>query len=325
MQAAAGIVADGELFHALFEASPDGLLLVDEQGLIVHANAPAHRMFRVSPGGLAGRPVEMLVPPARRSEHARQRQGYAAAPAARGMGVGKDLWAMRADGAEFPADISLSPIDWRGRRLVMAAVRDITERHRSEQLLRDALQEQALRDPLTRLFNRRMLDEALQLDFARARRKSASVAIIMADIDHFKQVNDSFGHDCGDYVLQRLAGALQGQMRSGDLVCRYGGEEFTLILPGCSVAAACERAEQIRAILRRMDWATAACQIPAITLSFGVATFPLHGATPERVLKAADTAMLSAKVAGRDRVVVASAPHPEGAPGLDRHALQAQL
>lgn len=306
---------DGALFQALFEAAPDALFLVDEQGLILRANQQAHAMFRRPSGAFAGEHIEALVPEPLRRQHSHHRHKFAARPAARGMGVGLDLRAVRADGSEFFVDIGLSPMMWQGRRLVVAAVRDVTEQRHVEHMLRDALRDQALRDPLTGLFNRRMLDESLHLEFARARRRHATVAVVMADIDHFKLVNDRHGHQCGDYVLQRLAGLLQGQMRSGDLVCRYGGEEFILILVACSEAAACERAEQIRAVLHQTQWATIDCAVPQITLSFGVAVHPQHGSMPEDVIRAADAALLKAKAAGRDRVVAAPQDASSGSAG----------
>jgi diguanylate cyclase (GGDEF)-like protein/PAS domain S-box-containing protein len=300
-----GSVDDG-LFQAMFEAAPDAMFFVDESGQILRANSVAHEMFRWKPGELTGRNIDELMPESLRGAHAVRRGRYAASPVKRGMGVGLDLLAQRSDGSQIPVDISLSPVQWRGRRFVIAAVRDITERRRIEHALQEALRERAMRDPLTGLFNRRVLDETLQLEFARAHRSGAPLAVIMADIDRFKRVNDEHGHACGDTVLRRLALLLQMRMRAGDLACRYGGEEFTLILPGCSLDAARERAESIRLSLHRAEWSTAECAIPSVTASFGVAVYPLHGETPEAVLRAADRALLEAKRAGRDRVVLAA-------------------
>jgi diguanylate cyclase (GGDEF)-like protein/PAS domain S-box-containing protein len=299
---------DDGLCAALFEAAPDGLLFIDEGGVIRRANALAHEMFARAPGSLIGEGIERLVPAHLREAHAIRRSRYAAAPVKRGMGIGLDLLAQRADGAMIPVDISLSPVEWRGRRFVIAAVRDMTERRRIEQALRQALEQQAMRDPLTGLFNRRVLDDALPLEMARARRRSKQVAVVMADIDRFKNVNDRYGHACGDTVLRRMALLLQVGMRAGDILCRYGGEEFTMILPECSVTTAGQRAEALRATIEQTIWAESGCQVADVTMSFGVAAYPADGDSAEEVLRAADRALLRAKAGGRNRVVRAGEP-----------------
>jgi diguanylate cyclase (GGDEF)-like protein/PAS domain S-box-containing protein len=303
--ASQGLVADGALFYSLFEAAPDAMMVVDEQGIIRCANVLAHRMFKWPANGLIGQPVDMLVPLTQRARHAQHRQRFVVENTSRTMGAGIDLRAECADGTEIWVDVSLSPIDWCGVKLVIVAVRDITERRRSDRQVLEALHEKVVRDPLTGLFNRRMLDEALSIEVARAARAAVPIAVIMVDIDHFKQVNDRYGHSCGDHVLQQLAVLMLAQMRGGDLACRYGGEEFTLILPGCTAAVARERAEQIRSLLRRTTWSTSGCPLPAVTASFGVAAYPQDGATAEALMRAADSALLQAKTEGRDRVVLA--------------------
>lgn len=300
--------ADEGLFEALFDAAPDALLFVDERGIIRRANALAHEMFRWNSGRLVGQSIDQLVPTNLRAAHAIRRSRYAAAPVKRGMGVGLDLLAQRADGSRLPVDISLSPVEWRGRRFVIAAVRDITERRRIEQALREALEQRAMRDALTGLFNRRVLDDALPLEIARARRRAQTVAVIMGDLDRFKRINDQYGHACGDAVLRRVALLLQVGMRAGDVLCRYGGEEFTMILPECTLASACQRTEAIRAAIEETDWAGKECEVAGVTMSFGVAAYPDHGDTAEEVLRAADQALLQAKARGRNRVVQAATP-----------------
>ncbi len=178
---------------------------------------------------------------------------------------------------------------------------DMTEKNKME----DFLREQALHDPLTSLYNRRYLDEVLQREFARAGRSRASIGIVMSDIDHFKRINDTFGHDCGDEVLRRVAHTLSTHVREGDVVCRYGGEEFTMILPGATLEQTRKRAEQIRASIERLAIRHGNDTVGAITMSFGIATFPDHGQTPRPVVKAADEALMQAKEAGRNRVIAA--------------------
>jgi len=170
------------------------------------------------------------------------------------------------------------------------------------------LNEQAITDPLTGLHNRRYLMEFLQRELARAARGATTVAAIMFDIDHFKRVNDRHGHDAGDLVLTQIAGRIKGYIRASDMVCRYGGEEFMLILPGASLDGARQRAEGIRALVRSIDFRYAGEPLGTITVSLGVALFPDHAGAAESLIRVADEALYAAKSAGRDRVVVADMP-----------------
>jgi diguanylate cyclase (GGDEF)-like protein len=171
--------------------------------------------------------------------------------------------------------------------------------------LREALRIQSIRDPLTGLFNRRYLEETLEIEFARASRAKTPLSIMMIDVDHFKQFNDSFGHDAGDAVLKAVAQALNNGMRRGDITCRYGGEEFTIFAPGAALQDGERRADVLRQAVAAMSLAHNGRPLGSITCSFGVAAFPLHGATPAEVLQAADEALYRAKKAGRNRVEIA--------------------
>ena len=174
------------------------------------------------------------------------------------------------------------------------------------QRLRETFRSQSIRDPLTGLFNRRYLEEALELDLARARRSGRPVSIIMGDADHFKQFNDDFGHDAGDVVLRRIAEVIRANIRKGDLACRYGGEEFVILLHGADAAEAATRAEVIRAEIKAMDVTFRGHALGLATISLGVATFPTHADDGAALITAADKAMYVAKHMGRDRVNVAS-------------------
>lgn len=169
--------------------------------------------------------------------------------------------------------------------------------------LQKQLREQAIRDPLTHLFNRRYLMETLERELACALRDTCPVSVIMLDIDHFKQVNDTYGHKAGDVVLVALGELLRTQIRAGDVACRYGGEEFVAVLPGASVDVARERAGEWRARMEKMCVRYEEHELHA-TLSLGVAAHPQHGSTGEALLRAADQALYAAKTAGRNRVVV---------------------
>lgn len=171
--------------------------------------------------------------------------------------------------------------------------------------LRAKLREQSIRDPLTDLFNRRYMEESLTRELLRAKRTEKCVGIIMLDVDHFKRINDTQGHHVGDAVLRQLGHFLEERMRGGDIACRYGGEEFTLILPEATLEQTYGRAEQLRQELKALELEYAGKPIGTITISFGVAAYPAHGKVAEEVLRAADMALYRAKHEGRDRVVVA--------------------
>ncbi|RKZ91339.1 MAG: diguanylate cyclase [Candidatus Parabeggiatoa sp. nov. 1] len=171
--------------------------------------------------------------------------------------------------------------------------------------LRQTLHNQSIRDPLTNLYNRRYLEETLEREFYQAERNHQPVGIIMVDLDHFKQFNDTFGHEAGDTVLQALGHFLNEHIRKGDIACRYGGEEFTLILPGAPLEVVQRRAESLNNRVKLLTVQHRDQNLGPITLSAGVATFPQHGTRFQEVLRAADIALLRAKKQGRDRVMVA--------------------
>ncbi len=171
--------------------------------------------------------------------------------------------------------------------------------------LRETLRTASIRDPLTGLFNRRYLEESLERELRRARRRRAPLGLAMMDLDHFKLFNDSFGHDAGDALLRALAELLQDQIRGEDIACRYGGEEFLLILPEAPLEVVRERAERVREALRRLRVVHDGNPLTPATLSAGVAAYPLHGDTAAALVRAADAAMYQAKAHGRDRVEVA--------------------
>lgn len=171
------------------------------------------------------------------------------------------------------------------------------------QLLQSELREQAIRDPLTGLFNRRHLMDMLHREIERAKRESWPVSVIVIDIDHFKTLNDAHGHNAGDLVLKELGALLMNNTRASDIACRYGGEEFVLVLPNVHPLVAFERAEQIRL---KFEW----LRIPyeghelSSTISLGIAVYPLNAATDDEVLIRADRALYQAKQTGRNRTVL---------------------
>ena len=188
--------------------------------------------------------------------------------------------------------------------LVLSALK--LERGRAMEQLERALvelHEQAVTDPLTGLYNRRYLWEFLRREWIRAKRRNDTLAVIMIDLDHFKRINDAHGHEAGDFVLTAIAGLLRNRIRSSDIVCRYGGEEFALVLPEASWESVRLRAEDIRVAIKGLDLKYQDLPLGRITASLGVALFPDHVDDLDSLIHAADAALYEAKGAGRDRTV----------------------
>lgn len=169
--------------------------------------------------------------------------------------------------------------------------------------LQHRLEEQANRDPLTGLFNRRYLVDTFERELARCTREDLPLCVMLIDVDHFKRVNDRHGHPVGDLVLQELGRLLAGEARAEDVACRFGGEEFMVLLPGLPQATAVERAEHWRRSFTRLDVTMDGRPID-LSLSVGIALFPAHGRGQSDLLRHADLALYQAKAAGRNRVVV---------------------
>jgi diguanylate cyclase (GGDEF)-like protein len=176
--------------------------------------------------------------------------------------------------------------------------------------LRDTLRHQSTVDPLTGLYNRRFFDESLKRELARAQRSQSACSVVMIDLDHFKRVNDTYGHEGGDLVLKAASHAIQQRVRASDVVCRYGGEELVLMLPDCSAEEAEKCAEGIRLSLTGIVIQHAGQTISGISASFGVAQWPGHGNGEQALLSAADRALYAAKKGGRNKVMVAEVGMP---------------
>jgi diguanylate cyclase (GGDEF)-like protein len=173
--------------------------------------------------------------------------------------------------------------------------------------LRASLRRQSVLDPLTGLFNRRYFDESLKRELARSRRMVSPLSLVVLDVDHFKRVNDGFGHAAGDAVLRAIAQLVRQSIRDCDVACRYGGEELVILMPDCVQEDAARRAEALRADIAGAPPTIDGAGPDVITASFGVAEYPLHGPDADALFWAADKALYKAKREGRNRVVAAAA------------------
>ena len=195
-------------------------------------------------------------------------------------------------------------------RVVALAFAEQSSLSLSNMRLRETLRQQSITDALTGLYNRRYLDETLRRELLRAERAKLPVAVIMLDVDHFKRFNDTYGHEAGDAVLRALAGLMQKHARGGDILCRYGGEEFAMIMPEMTASIATERAGRLCEAARLIEVDHRGQSLGRITLSAGVAVFPDHAAEAAALLQAADGALYAAKQGGRDRVALCEARAP---------------
>lgn len=192
------------------------------------------------------------------------------------------------------------------QQLLVNAFAELTALALANVRLRDNLRYQSIRDPLTGLYNRRYLEDFLFKQAHQAERSGLSFAILMLDLDHFKKINDTFGHDAGDATLKELTKVLQSEIRAGDIAARYGGEEFIIMFYNIDTEMVKKRAEAIRSAVSLLHVKYGAQQVGAITVSIGIAQYPIDGKTPNDLIEVADKALYYAKKNGRNQVVLAT-------------------
>jgi diguanylate cyclase (GGDEF)-like protein/PAS domain S-box-containing protein len=301
------------VYQRIFEYTPDALLVVDPAGCITLVNAQAETLFGYDRSELIGQPVEILVPPRFSARHAGHRAGFMTEAHGRAMGAAVELFAQQKNGGELPVDIMLSPMIVHGHPVTLCVVRDITERKAAENKLRQQteelqrlhaeLKELASHDGLTGLYNWRAFYEHAGQMLKSAHRRQESTTLLMLDLDHFKQVNDRFGHAEGDRVLRAVASTLNATARENDIVARHGGEEFVVAMLGLSEAEGMVAAERLRAAIAAIE-----NMKKPVTASIGVATLAPQAEKQEasrvlaELLDKADQALYAAKNNGRNQV-----------------------
>jgi len=275
----------------LLEHMPDGVVMCDARGRVTYANARLEQMSGYGRAELLGKPLEMLVPDGMKAAHRTMRAGYMRRPRTRPMGaVERDYRMLRRDGTTMSVDISLAPVTRSHSRQVIAVIRDITARRNLEA----RLEHEALHDPLTGLANRTLYFDRLRQAMLQARRDRRQVAVVMLDIDNFKAVNDTHGHQAGDRVLHRVARALGAGLRATDTVARIGGDEFAWLLPGISGrhAATVMMAKLLQAVPARVVVGRRAIDVG---VSAGLALFPDDGDDIDTLMHVADVHLYAAK------------------------------
>lgn len=277
----------------------EALVVTDPNGRIDYVNAAFTRLTGYSPGEVVGRPVSLLK--SHRTPPARYQDLWAAVTA--GQVWRGELTNRRRDGALVETALAVSPVFGADRRVegFIASLRDIS----AEKRLAGELERLANTDGLTGVFNRRFLVGRLGEAVARAKRYHRQFCLMLIDLDHFKQVNDSHGHLKGDEVLQQSAQMIRQTVRLADMLARYGGEEFCVLLPETELDKARLLAERIRRRLEAHHYRDGRGEPFRVTCSIGLAGWREGMDRPETLLQAADEALYQAKAAGRNRVQIA--------------------
>ncbi len=295
-----------ERLHGILRSVAEGIVTIGLDGNVESANPSAERMFGYGTGQLSGRTFDELMPPEHRERHRHFFQAYVSGQFPTLMGRTVEGLGMRRDGAQFPIEISVSELRLHRHRLFTAILRDISERKENE----DRIRRLAHHDHLTGLPNRNLLNDRMNHALARVRRNGGRMAVLYVDLDRFKPVNDTFGHEAGDQVLREVADRLMACVRSSDTVARVGGDEFVVVVEEITRATEAARVASkiIEALGRTFEVKGSTCTLGA---SIGVAVFPDDGYTLDDVCKAADVAMYRVKRSGRNGFCFYSQPDPE--------------
>lgn len=292
-------------FRGLVEQSFVGIAIIDNERFS-YVNGKFAEIFGYTADELRGmHPLDITAEEdrARVIEQLRQRLSGEAAT------VDYAIRGRRKDGTPLDIELHGAVMELGGKRALITVIMDITERVRAErelQILHQRVREQAAHDPLSGLYNRQYLNETFAREISRAQRSGRPLSVVMFDLDHFKAVNDRYGHLAGDEVLKAIGSLLHAQSRAGDICCRYGGEEFLLLLPEMNRAMARDCAERLRMTLAGTAIHHGDGKSLQVTASFGVAVYPQDGSSSEALIAAADAALYAAKAAGRNRVQCAT-------------------
>ncbi|MGF1527543.1 MAG: diguanylate cyclase [Candidatus Competibacterales bacterium] len=287
-------------YEAVVQSAHDGIVTIDEQQNIRMMNEAAKEIFGYSEEEIVGKPLTQLMPVKCRRKHVEYVEGFKASTVeSRTMQSRALVQGLKKNGVEFPIEVTISKLNIKNSTEMTAVVRDISEKHRLIEELYRSSQE----DPLTHLYNRRYFISSLKDEIARCKRFGHRFILVMLDIDHFKLFNDKHGHACGDFVLKRLSGILKNELGETDVIARWGGEEFLVLLPEVDIEAGLMVAEKIRASVQRAQIKYEQ-KILQVTVSIGVESFDHETMNIDDILMNVDKALYKSKVEGRNRVSV---------------------
>lgn len=314
--------------EAVLALSADAIITIDEKGIVETFGGSSERIFGYSPAEIIGKSVNKLMPEPHAGNHDDYMKKYLRTGETKVIGIGRETIARKRNGDVFPVALAVIESVIHGRRVFTGVLRDLTETKRVERELNEhrarleilvaertaalleanrQLRQLALTDPLTGVANRRKLDEVLEAELSRSWRNETPMALILCDVDHFKQYNDCYGHAAGDDCLCSIARVLSEMFRrAGEVCARYGGEEFAVVLPAVTAELVQTRAETARQAVWNLHLEHAASPVAArVTLSIGVVIKEAgKSVTTKKLLNGADAALYRAKQSGRNRTVV---------------------
>jgi len=288
--------------HEIVDSAFDGIITINEKGIIDSFNPAASTIFGYTPEEIIGKKINTLTPSPHREMHDSYINHYIETGEAHIIDSPREVEAVRKDGSTFPMSLCVGARDYGDHWMFTGIVRDITERKEMEA----ELQRMAVTDALTGLYNRGFLNTNLENEYRRATRYHLPLSLIILDIDHFKNVNDSYGHPAGDKVLIHIARELNKQARDSDVVARYGGEEFVLILPQTDGDHGLILAERLRSSIEELEIPVDELELK-VTISIGLVSTPATKTeSADHFLTIADRALYQAKESGRNRVVLST-------------------
>ncbi|HOK89364.1 MAG TPA: diguanylate cyclase [Candidatus Hydrogenedentes bacterium] len=288
------------LLSGVLRTAADGIILIDEKGKIIEYNGSAAVIFGYAPEEAIGKSVGILMPEPHSRQHDQYIRKYLETGEAQIIGSTREVLGRRKDGTIFPMTLAVSEVKRPGKPPVFAGiVRDITEHKRNEELLRHA----ATHDGLTQLLNRRRFEERLSVEVHSAHRYGHALSLAMIDIDYFKQINDTYGHQAGDAVLMAIARIIREDIRLDDFAGRYGGDELCVGFPHTPSISAVNCVERIRSRVKDLAFNAENGQRFKVTLSIGIAQLTFEHKDTRMLFIAADEALYEAKKNGRDQVV----------------------
>ena len=302
------LVANETRIRAVTENAFDAIITSDERGVIDTVNHAVEKMFGYMPDELVGRNVSLLMPDPYRKEHDRYIDKYLVTGKGRLINNRAEVIGLRKDGSSFPIEIALSEMFIGERRYFVAVARDVTESKRQTA----ALQYQALHDALTELPNRSLLSDRIRQSVLLAQREHHELALLVMDLDRFKDINDTLGHQYGDKVLQEVSTRMREALRESDTIARLGGDEFAILLPNTGLGQAKAIADKLLQIVE--EPLTIGEQVLHVGGSIGITLYPQHGEDEVALLQRADVAMYVAKRGHHGSAVYD--------PSVDQHSLR---